>query len=134
MAKPAWQTKQPAWLKKPTVSTVLVPMTCWRAMPEPVPAISTEMMQPHSEEEAESAWMAGLDSSTLKNNVVVAPAKMSEEELSTAFLAKIADMTGMTAPWDAGDGDNFLSEDEAKTVWMAKLDRVMVAIEQERVA
>lgn len=78
--------------------------------------------------------MAGLDSSTLANNVVVAPAKMSEEELSTAFLAKIDDMTGMTAPWDAGDGDNLLSEDEAKTVWMATLDRLTVAIEQERVA
>jgi hypothetical protein len=124
-----------AWMK----------LDAWRAAAEPVSAIPTEMTQPHSGEESKSAWTAGIDSPLVENTVVVAPARMSEGEVSRAFLAKLDDMVRMAAESDSGDEtacDNLLREDEAKNELMAQLDlvagtvmvpaQVVVAIEQDR--
>jgi hypothetical protein len=85
------------------------------------------------------------DSSRLFHAVLVAPARMSEGEVSKAFQAKLDDMTKMIAESDMGDEaacDNLLREDEAKNELMAQLDlvagtvmapaQVVVAIEQDR--
>lgn len=143
----ACDDKQKAWLKLDVedAKKAWMKLDAWRAAAEPVSAIPTEMTQPHSGEESKSAWTSGIDSSRVENVVLVAPAKMSEGEVSRAFLAKLDDMTRKTAESDMGDEaacENLLREDVAKNELMAQLDlvagtvvvpaQVAVAIEQDR--